>query len=92
MSRLPHRDNPRALAGFTQILSCGTRTGRLRWFLSSKDLCREDAMAKVEDDHIVETTEEARAGTTGQNMRYVLAFSTLAVAVLFVLVYLYYFV
>jgi hypothetical protein len=49
-------------------------------------------MAKVEDDHIVETTEEARAGTTGQNMRYVLAFSTLAVAVLFVLVYLYYFV
>lgn len=53
---------------------------------------REDIMAKVEDDHIVESTEEARAGTTGQNVRYVLAFSTVAVVVLFVLVYLYFFV
>ena len=49
-------------------------------------------MAKVEDNHIVETTEEARAGATGQNVRYVLAFSTVSVAVLFVLIYLYYFV
>jgi hypothetical protein len=48
-------------------------------------------MAKVEDDRIVETTDEARAGATGQNVRYVLAFSTVGVAVLFVLVYLYYF-
>jgi hypothetical protein len=49
-------------------------------------------MAKVEDDHIVETTQEARAGASGQNVRYVLAFGTVSVAVLFVIVYLYYFV
>ncbi|HEX3439173.1 MAG TPA: hypothetical protein VHT93_02405 [Pseudolabrys sp.] len=49
-------------------------------------------MAKVENNHIVETTEGARAGATGHNVRYVLAFSTVGVAVLFVLVYLYYFV
>ena len=49
-------------------------------------------MTKVEDDHMVETTEDVRAGTTGQNMRYVLAFSTVAVVVLLVLVYLYFFV
>jgi hypothetical protein len=47
-------------------------------------------MAKVEDDHIVETTVEARAGTTGHNVRYVLAFSTFGVAALFVIVYLYF--
>jgi hypothetical protein len=48
-------------------------------------------MAKVEDDHIVESSDEARAGTTGQNVRYVLAFSAVGVIVLFVLIYLYYF-
>jgi hypothetical protein len=49
-------------------------------------------MAKVEGDHIVESTQKARAGATGQNVRYVLAFGTVGVAVLFLLVYLYYFV
>ena len=48
-------------------------------------------MAKVENDHIVETKEEARAGTTGHNVRYVLAFSTFGVIVMFVLIYIYYF-
>jgi hypothetical protein len=48
-------------------------------------------MAKVEDHRIVETKEEARAGTTGHDVRYVLAFSTFAVIVMFVLIYLYYF-
>ena len=36
-------------------------------------------MAKVEGDHIVESTQEARAGATGQNVRYVLAFGTVGV-------------
>jgi hypothetical protein len=49
-------------------------------------------MARVEDDRIVETTQEARAGASGQNARYVLAFGTVGIAVLFVIVYLYYFV
>jgi hypothetical protein len=82
----------RARGEFTQNLSCGTRVRRLRWFFSRELRGREDIMAKVEDDHIVETTQEARAGTSGQNVRYVLAFGTVGVAVLFVIVYLYYFV
>ena len=49
-------------------------------------------MAKVEDDHIIESTEEPQAGTSGQNMRYVLAFSAVGVVVLFVIVLLYHFV
>jgi hypothetical protein len=48
-------------------------------------------MAKVEGDRIVETKEEARAGTTGHNARYVLAFSTFGVIVTFAIIYLYYF-
>ena len=43
-------------------------------------------------DRPVLTATEAREGVTGHNVRYVLAFSTVGVAVLFVLVYLYYFV
>ena len=45
-------------------------------------------MPRVEDNHIVESTTEARAAVTGHNVRYVLVISTLAVVVLFVVVYL----
>lgn len=48
-------------------------------------------MAKVENDHIVVSATEARAGATGHNVRTVLAFSTIGVAVLFVIIYLYFF-
>lgn len=48
-------------------------------------------MPQVENNHIVETPNEARAGTTGHNVRYVLAFGTIGVAALFAVVYLYYF-
>lgn len=44
-------------------------------------------MPRVEDNHIVESTTEARAAVTGQNVRYVLVISTLAVIVLFAVVY-----
>jgi len=40
---------------------------------------------------IVETTTEARAGVTGNNVRYVLLAGTVGVIVLFVIVFLYYF-
>jgi hypothetical protein len=41
-------------------------------------------MPHVENDHIVETTDEARGGVTGHNVRYVLLIgTTLAVIVLF---------
>jgi len=48
-------------------------------------------MPDVENDHVVATPTEARAGATGHNARYVLAISTVAVAVIFAGVYLYFF-
>ena len=45
-------------------------------------------MPRVEDNHIVESTIEARAAVTGHNVRYVLVISTLAVIVLFAVAYL----
>jgi hypothetical protein len=40
----------------------------------------------VENDRIVESTNEARAAVTGHNVQYVLLISTLAVIVLFILI------
>jgi len=48
-------------------------------------------MAEVERGRIVETTGEARAGVTGQNVRYVLAFGTFGAIGLFLVIYLYFF-
>ncbi len=48
-------------------------------------------MAKLEDGHIVQSATEARAGETGHNVRYVLAFGTIGVAVLFAVVYVFFF-
>jgi hypothetical protein len=45
-------------------------------------------MPHVENDRVVETTTEARAGVTGHKVRYVLLVSTLAVIVLFAVVYM----
>ncbi len=44
-------------------------------------------MPHQEGDHIVETATEARAGVTGHHVRHVLAWSTLAVIVLFAAAY-----
>lgn len=49
-------------------------------------------MATRENDHIVESPVEARAGVTGHNARYVLLVSTVLVVALFAAVYLLYFV
>ena len=46
-------------------------------------------MLHVESNHVVESTTEARAGATGHNVRYVLAFGTLAVIGLFGVVMLW---
>lgn len=48
-------------------------------------------MPQVENNHIVETPTEARAGATGHGVRYVLGFGTVGVAVLFVIIYWYFF-
>lgn len=48
-------------------------------------------MPQREGNHIVESTTEARAAVTGQHMRYVLTISSIACAVLFVGVYIYFF-
>jgi hypothetical protein len=44
-------------------------------------------MPRTENDRIVESANEARAGVTGHNVRYVLLIGTVAVIVLFALAY-----
>jgi len=44
-------------------------------------------MPHVEDDRIVESTNEARAAVTGHNVRYMLLVSTLAAIVLIAVAY-----
>jgi hypothetical protein len=44
-------------------------------------------MPGVENNRVVESSTEARAEVTGHNVRYVLIFSTIAVIVLFAVVY-----
>jgi hypothetical protein len=46
-------------------------------------------MPRMDDNRIVESTTEARGAVIGHNVRYVLAISTLAVIVLFAVVYLF---
>lgn len=48
-------------------------------------------MPEFENDRIVESATEARAGVTGHNVRYVLAGGTGAAIVLLAMVYLFYF-
>lgn len=45
-------------------------------------------MPHVETDRVVETTNEARAGVTGHNVRYVLLIGLVAVILLFAAAYL----
>ena len=59
-----------------------------RCFLNDVGVQGAIHMPRVEDNHIVESTTEARAAVTGHNVRYVLVISTLAVIVLFAIVYL----
>lgn len=49
-------------------------------------------MPHVEDNQVFETTTEARAGVTGTGARYVLAISTISLAIIFVGVYLFFFI
>ena len=44
-------------------------------------------MSHKENDRIVESTTEARAGVTGQNVRYVLLIGTLLAIVFFAIAY-----
>ena len=48
-------------------------------------------MPTVENNRVVETPTEARAGATGHNVRYVLTIGLTAVIVLFAVVYLAFF-
>lgn len=45
-------------------------------------------MPRVENDHIVESSTEARTAVSGHNVRYVLLFGTLAVIILFAIAYI----
>lgn len=44
-------------------------------------------MPHIENNKVVETTTEARAGVTGHNVRYVLLFGLVAVILLLALAY-----
>ena len=69
------RNNPEALrVDFRKALRCCGQ--------------KDSEMPHVENDRIVESTTEARAGVTGQNVNYVLLISTAAVIVLFAVAYL----
>ena len=48
-------------------------------------------MPTVENNRIVETPTEARAGETGHNVRYVLGVGVVALIIAFAIVYLVYF-
>ncbi|HVV78355.1 MAG TPA: hypothetical protein VHD59_01920 [Pseudolabrys sp.] len=48
-------------------------------------------MPERHGDQIVETTTEARAAHSGTGLRWVLVFGTIAVAVIFALMWLHYF-
>jgi hypothetical protein len=52
---------------------------------------RKHAMPTVENNRVVETPTEARAGATGHNVRYVLGVSLVVLIVAFAIVYLIYF-
>jgi hypothetical protein len=51
---------------------------------------RDPVMPHVENDQIVETATEARAGVRGHKVNYVLVISTAAVKVLFAAIYMYF--
>jgi hypothetical protein len=59
----------------------GTALGRFALILvkgSTLLLAKDSGMPHVENDRIVESTNEARAAVTGQNVNYILLISTLA--------------
>jgi len=72
-------------------LGVDDRTAAFRAAAWSMPAIRENAMAKLEDGHIVESATEARAGERGPTVRNVLFISLASVAILFVAVYLYFF-
>lgn len=50
-----------------------------------------EIMPQFENSRVVTTTTEARAGTTGHHMRYVLLLGTVGTAALFAIIYLAFF-
>jgi hypothetical protein len=48
-------------------------------------------MPTVENDRVVATTNEARQGETGHNVRYVLGIGLVALIIAFFIIYLVYF-
>jgi hypothetical protein len=68
----------------------GTAAGSRALFVGWRHRAADggQTMPYVENDRIVEHTDEARAAVTGHNVRYVLLISTLAVIVLFAVAYI----
>jgi hypothetical protein len=71
--------------------SGGTGLGRCALTFGTLLPAEESGMPHVENDRIVESTNEARAAVTGQNVNYVLLISTLAAIALLALLAVAYF-
>lgn len=63
----------------------------LRLSLTDSRNAVEEAMPHMENDRVVESATEARAGTTGHNVRYMLSMGIIGVVVLFAIVYVAFF-
>src|SRR6185312_5995627 len=96
-SRLAARPGMTAKARFPRRLDLrNSRAGRgvapRHWPRHRRGgLRRVRIMPTVENNRIVETPTEARAGATGHNVRYVLGIGIVAVIIAFAIVYLIYF-
>jgi hypothetical protein len=65
--------------------------GARPWTLPSPEDRKGLTMPTVENNRIVETTTEARAGETGHGVRYVLGIGVVTLIVAFAIVYLVFF-
>jgi hypothetical protein len=66
------------ISRLTATTNGGTGLGRCALTFGTLLPAEESGMPHVENDRIVESTNEARAAVTGQNVNYVLLISTLA--------------
>jgi len=59
--------------------------------VQNRQAAEQRALSEGQTQHPVVSTQEARQGATGHNVRYVLGFGTAAVILAFIVVYIVYF-
>jgi hypothetical protein len=78
-------------AGAELTLCRSVGADQRRAAVNDRRASNEVEMPERHGDQVVETTTEARAGRTGQNVRWVLMIGTVAVVIIFALLWFYYF-